>query len=131
MVNEKEDVFYIGVKEPGSVRKAVLESSKSIVEGLQRYERFKMTREQKAAEIVRLQEDVKEINKLLTKLKSLLPATKLKELAPKKVKKSKVKAKKIEEKPAEKPVMKKLPKPKEVEKLEDELADIERKLANI
>ncbi|GAJ07382.1 unnamed protein product, partial [marine sediment metagenome] len=132
MEDNKEDVFYIGVKEPGSVRRAALESSRSVVESLQRYERFKTAREQKAAEIVRLQEDVKEINKLLTGLRSALPKTQLKEIIPKKAKKPKANAvKKVEEKPVVKPVVKKLPKPSEVEKLEGELADIERKLGRL
>ncbi len=131
MANKEGDVFYVGVRDPSSVRKALLESSKSIVEGLQRYEKFKVIREQKAAEILRFKEDIKEINKLINKLKSALPKTKLKEVLPKKSKKAKAKAKKIEKKIAPKIEVKKEVKPSELEKLEQELAEIEEKLARL
>jgi len=129
MNKKEEDVFYIGVKDPSSVRKTMLESSRSIVESLQRYEKFKIIREQKEAEILRFKEDIREVNKTITKLRVLLPKTKLKEALPKKEKK--VKAKKIEKKLIPKLETRKEIKPSELQKLEGELADIESKLARL
>ena len=128
MTDKETDVFYIGVKEPSSIRRTLLESSKTIVEGLQRYENFKMIREQKEAEILMFKEDIREINKLMIKLKVILPKTKLKEVV-RKEKKSK--AKKIEEKPTPKIKIEKKVDPTELQKLESDLADIERKLARL
>jgi len=128
MTDKETDVFYIGVKEPSSIRRTLLESSKTIVEGLQRYENFKMIREQKEAEILMFKEDIREINKLMTKLKAFLPKTKLKEIVRKEKKR---KAKKIEEKPIPKIKIEEKVNPTELQKLESDLADIERKLARL
>ena len=128
MTDKETDVFYIGVKEPSSIRRTLLESSKTIVEGLQRYENFKMIREQKEPEIFMFKEDMREINKLMMKLKVILPKTNLKEVVRKE---KKGKAKKIEEKPIPKIKIEKKVDPTELQKLESDLADIERKLARL
>jgi len=70
---KEEDVFFVGIKDPIEVRRNLLESTRDIVQTLQRFERFKQVREEKQQEVVRLREQVREISKLVNKLKSLLP----------------------------------------------------------
>ena len=67
---EKEEVYYVGVKDPIEIRRSLLESSREIVQYLQRSERFKGTRSEKAEELAKLKETMREINSLMRKLKT-------------------------------------------------------------
>ena len=119
-----EEILFMGIKDPAELRRAVHESSKGILESLERYERFKSIRARKIAEITRLKSTIREINKLILRLKSELPKTELPGL--KKEKKAKA---------VKKP--KAVPKPvptkehTELEKLESELDEIDKKLSGI
>ena len=141
---EPDEVFYVGMKDPIEIRRSLLESSKEMVQYLQRAEKFKAVRTEKAEEIAKLKEIMNDATKLISKLKTSLPKTKIrtrmhkheeevmKEALVKELGEAKeefeVAAK--EAKPAE--VKKAKPKPaSELEKLESELSAIESKLTKL
>jgi len=121
MTND-EEILFVGIKDPSEVRKAILESSRGIIVSLERYEKFKSTRTKRIAEITRLKGTLKEINKLILRLKSELPKIKLPE--PKK----KVK---LVKKPKAEPRLAPKKEFTELEKLESELDEINKKLTGI
>jgi hypothetical protein len=138
---EKEEVFYVGVKDPIEIRRSILESSKEMVQYLQRAERFKQVRAEKEEQIASLKETMKQISTLVRKLKSSLPKTKLRaelhkhEEIVKKEEVEKVIAeaqKKAEAMPKKESAPKKQEKPtSELEKLEAELSEIESRLTKM
>ena len=126
MAEEKGDVYFVGLEKPNELRRTLLESTRDVVDVMKRFERFKSVREQKIKEIERLKSDIREISKLISKLRAELPKTKLR-----------VKLPKREEVPEKKKVVKKeVKKPKkkemtELDKLESELSAIEGKLKGL
>jgi len=133
---KKESVFYVGMKDPIEIRRSVLESSKEALQYLQRFERFKEVRKEKAEQRAKLREIVSEINGLVRKLKAALPETGLRgKISPKLHKEEQKKEKKPKE-AAEKRAASKIEseKPKEMselEKLEAELGEIEKRLTKL
>lgn len=142
---QKEDVFYAGIQDPIEIRRTLLESSKEMLQLLQRHEKFKEVRKEKHENIVRLKHDIKELKKLITKFKSHLPTTHLRvilhqerekvdkekaKLTKSKQKtKGKIKVAKVAKEEVEKPLSKK--EMSELEKLEAELSSIENKLGTL
>ena len=133
MERESKDLFFVEVREPGEVRRNILESLKDIVEALQRFEKFKHARKEKLHSIGRLSSDLKGINKMISDLKEAIPEAKLREIkikaAIKEEKKGKPKKKKHgkkhkEAEPRQRPLT-------EVERLESELGAIEEKLKGL
>jgi len=142
---EKEESFYVGIKDPIEMRRSILESSKELVEYMQRSERFKSIRAEKTEHIEKLKSTIKELKKLVKKAKVALPKTKLRTMLHERekrlkmeqsakekaeLKKTKIKAavkeeKKIVEKVEEKKEM------TELEKLESELSEIEGRLSRL
>lgn len=129
---QSEELFFVQVRDPNSVRRDILESLKDIVEMLQRFEKFKHARHQKLEKIHKLRGLIKEANKMLGTLKLKMPQTNLraaaKESAPKPkkahhTKHAKKKPKETEEKPKKEPT--------EIDKLEAELNAIESKLKSL
>ena len=131
---KEEEVFYVGIRDPAEIRRSILESSKEMLQYLQRFEKFKEVRSEKESMIVQLKEDIKNIQNLVRKLKQGLPKSGVRAKTHK-VSKKKAKAKK--EKPAkvvveEEPVVEEKPKEMtELEKLEGELEDIEGRLTKL
>ena len=138
----KKESFYVGLKDPIEMRRTILESSKEVVQYLQRFERFKKVRSDKAEEIAKLKVITADASKLIRKLKSELPKTSLRaplhnhEL---KEKKSQVIAQ-IKEAQENQPLDLKQQEPKkkakekemtELQKLEAELSEIESRLVNL
>ena len=125
-LEKEEDLFFVEVEEPADVRREILESQKIVIGGLQRYENIKFLRAKKAESINKLKGELKKLAKELSELKSVLPSAGIKVISrPRKkakvVKKEKVKEeKKVERMPAS-----------ELEKLESELQDIEKKLSSL
>lgn len=115
--------FFVGIKDPVSVRRSILECTKDIVRNLQKYEQFRKTREEKIKKIIELKHVFEEIDKLNADLKAEFPKADLKldvfERAPVKERKS------IKEPKPEKISKKQLG---EIEKLEEELSLIENRL---
>ncbi|MAG15975.1 hypothetical protein CMO88_02845 [Candidatus Woesearchaeota archaeon] len=129
-MTEKEEPIYVGVENPVEIRRALLESSKSLIKILQENESRRQRREQKHKFVVELKSKIKEINQLIIHLKSELPKIKMSSL-PKKAKPEPVV-------PVVKKEIKLLPKPKpkpirlsEAQELEKELHDIESKLSRL
>lgn len=137
---EKPDVLYVGVQNPIEIRRTILEATKDVVEILQKYERFRAVREEKIKTVNSLREQVKEITKLVAKLKSELPKVDVRVRLHKE--QEMVEAERKAAKQAGKP-KKKAPAPKkeaappktkelsDLEKLEAELSAIEGKLGKV
>jgi hypothetical protein len=144
MKEAEEEAFYVGIKDPIEIRRSILESSKDIVQFLQRAERFKAVRAEKAEQFAKLKEISKEIQGMIRKLRTALPKTKIrislyerkekiKEEAEKK-KKGKIKEEKAapaKVKKKEAPPEEKKEEASELEKLESELGEIESRLSRL
>ena len=114
--------FYVGVKEPVSLRRNLLESSKGIVQSLKDYEKLKLIREERHKKILEFRDKINEILVLLSGLKEHFPKHGLKEdvyVKNKTEKTKKGKTKKIDIKTDE------------IEKLEKDLAEIESRLGSM
>jgi TolA-binding protein len=72
-VKKEQDVLYVGLSDPIELRRTILEATKDAVEMLQKYEKFRAVREEKVATINQLQEQLREIAKLVAKLKAEMP----------------------------------------------------------
>lgn len=146
MVKKKQDqVFFAGIQDPIEIRRSLLESSKEMLQMLQRHEKFKEVRNEKHENIVRLKADIKDMQKLFSKLNTSLPVTHLRVLLKqekeklikaniqkdkKKGKKSvKQKVEQIKDEVVQKPISKR--ELSELEKLESELSAIENKLGSL
>ncbi len=115
--NKEEELLFVRITDPSSVRRKILESSREIIECLQKYENLKAVRKEKLENIMKLKEDTKKVVSLISTLKSKMPKTHLKA--------------KEEKKPVEVPKKEvvETQKPKtELDKLQSELNDIESKL---
>lgn len=136
---EKKDVLYVGIPSPIELRRTVLESTKDVVEVLQRFEKFRAVREEKITTVDVLRDQIKEITKLVGKLKSDLPKVDVRVKLHKE--QAMVEAEKKAAKEAGKPKKKKAAKKAEakiktkefsdLEKLEAELTSIEQKLGRV
>ena len=134
MPEEKEEsVFYVGMKDPIEIRRSILESSKEALQYLQRAERFKEIRKEKAEQTAKLKEIMKEMNGLVRKLKMALPKTGLRGKVHKEAPKKKKKAApvKVEKKAPPKEEVEKPKEMTELEKLEAELGEIEGRLTKL
>ena len=137
----EEEAFYVGVKDPIEIRRSLLESSKEAVQYLQRAERFKAIRTEKSEHISKLKGTVKELQRLVRKLKTVLPKTKLRTILHEKEKKLKREAikKKVKSEAVKKQtvvkeevaVKEEKKEMTELEKLESELGAIESILSTL
>ena len=127
---KSESVFFVSVKEPDDVKRNLLESLKDIIENLHSFERFKSVRSEKLKTIAKLRDDVRDLVKLNSRLKSALPETKLRIIEKAKKEKKTHKGKK---KPSAKKEIKiERAKPMtELERLESELSAIEGRLGSL
>jgi len=119
---EETKGFYVGVKEPVSLRRNLLESSKSIVQSLKDYEKLKSIREERHEKILEFKNKIDEMTILLSDLKEHLPRHGLREgvyVKNKTEKTKKGKTKKVEIKT------------NEIEMLENDLAEIESRLGSM
>ena len=73
---KSEDVFYVGIREPGEIRRNLLESARESIHFLQRYEKLKALQEQKYQTILHLDAEVKELKSLVSKLRKSFPTAK-------------------------------------------------------
>ncbi|MFP4112405.1 MAG: hypothetical protein ACLFPQ_01710 [Candidatus Woesearchaeota archaeon] len=143
--NDPDDVFYVEIRNHDDLKRNTLESMKTVLMSLERYEEFLKVRMEKNKAVYDLKRIFKEITALVTKLKSSLPKSNLNvdvesdDLIDKKtIKKVKSEEKKNEEE-AKSPNKKSSPKKEssakigksDLEALEKELAAIEAKLGNV
>lgn len=68
-----EDLLYIGIVDAPQLRRDVLESQKSLIVALKKFEEAKMVRDNKAVAMQQFTKIVKEINLLNSKLRKALP----------------------------------------------------------
>ena len=124
-----EEILFKKIDNPFELRRNLLEASKQMIHGLQKYERLRAIRVRKAEEIIKLKSIVKEINALNAKLKKEFPDIIFKTTKLKEAKEERVKAKeKVEKKKEAMPERKES---RELVDLEKQLKDIERKLETI
>lgn len=71
----EDQLFYVGIPDNVEIRKELLTSSKNLLDGLKRYERYKNIKEQKVAYIVELKRVFDELLVLNRKLRTKLPKT--------------------------------------------------------
>lgn len=128
----REDSVYIGIENPVEIRRALLESSKSLIKVLQAGERLKANKLRKQRLISDLKETMKEVVQLLAQLKSEMPKIKMSSLPKKR------QPKPLVDIPESEISVRKMPAPKprpvrmtEAQKLEKELQDIEKKLGEL
>jgi len=129
---EKEEPVYIGIESPAEVRRAILESSKSLIRILQMNESIKEKKRQKHYLVTELGGIMNELSSLLSQLKLQLPRIRMSSLPKRHAEKPIIQDK------AAKQAIKQMapPKPKlahltEPQKLEKELQDIEEKLKSL
>lgn len=106
----KEDFFYVGIKEPVELRRSLLESSKLVIQNLQKYEKIRGIREEKLKQTEELKNLLAEIKRLNNKLKAAFPR-----MVPREI-------------PAEKKAKKE---PDEIRVLEQELSEVEEELRRL
>lgn len=148
---KSQDVLYVGVREPAEIRRNLLESAREFIHFLQRYEKLKGIREEKFQTILQLDTEVKELKLLVNKLRKSFPAARPHVKLPKYKPVCEVCTKQFsseadlskhmkmhqpkEEKSVGEPVVKEIEQKKRVlsdlEKLENELTDIEGKLGEM
>lgn len=124
MAEEKKEYFYVGVREPNEIRKGLLSSSKRTISVLRKFEEFRSLRQEKIEAVIELKRVVRELALLTSKLKVLLPQTKLRAMGTDKKKELEETTKKIME-------HRKKAKQKEkgeLELLEKELGEIESRI---
>lgn len=68
-----ENLFFMRIDEPVEVRKQILESARISLYSLQRYERFKAIRAQKAEHVAKLRAKIKELTQVFVELRGVLP----------------------------------------------------------
>lgn len=124
MTKKEESPLFVGVMNGGELRRSMLECSKDILESLKEHEKFKNIKGEKVKLISQLKNDVKGIAKLINSLKNSLPN--VRDAGIKRPETKKATAEKLKKESIEKPREK-----TELEKLEDELRDIENKLGSL
>ena len=126
MKEQKSELFFVEIREPGEVRRHILETLKEVLELLQKFESFKHLRHEKMVRIDKLRVLMRDTNKLMGVLKAKLPQASLKGMVPKQhaPKAKKITAKKKEEKAEKVPKKERT----ELDKLQSELNAIESKL---
>jgi len=131
-----EEPLFIGIGEPVELRKHILEPTREVIQFLQSYEEFIKIKEEKTDTVLQLKEDLKNIKSSINKLKRLLPRNKIKgEKTHEEIKKERRYIRKTEEiqppAPEISETLPPAPKPAEVEDLEKELSEIEKKLGTL
>jgi hypothetical protein len=123
MDNEK---IFVGVRNQRELRKNLLESSRLVLQDLKKYQDFKAIKTKKAEKISSLKLSIKEIKRLISKLKLSIP--KIEEFKEQKKERPQNKQLKLKEEP-KKETQKKAR--TELDVLEDELKRIETKLSSM
>jgi len=74
----ENELFYVGIKEPTEIRKELLTGSKTIIDSLKRYEKYKNIKENKLQYILQLKRVFDELLVLNKKLRTKLPQVPIK-----------------------------------------------------
>jgi len=126
---DKEEVFYVNIKNSHNLRRGILETSKHVIESLHRFEKFKKIRAERVRAVEQLILNFREINELAAQIKIDMPKIKL----PKVKEPKKKEEKEDDKKPAEIPHDKKYAHESddELKKLEAAISQIEARLGEI
>ncbi len=122
--------YYVKIEKPKELRKDLLLGSKELIEGLKRYHKIILLREERKKKTETLQNELKEIRLLLTRINKLLPEKQIlqeerkKETKPRKQTTSRTRKKEASEKKEEKPLT-------EQDRLDHTLAMIEKKIKKL
>ncbi len=129
MAKKEENPIFVGLTNKDELRRGILECSKSILESLKDYERFKVVREEKLKLINQFRSDIREISKSINALRASLPQVKEVDIKRPEVKQVFLNNVSSRSKPKkeERPKVVKVEKT-ELDKLESELNEIEEKL---
>ncbi len=125
---KEEDVVYVGIEDPVSVRRDILEASKSLVRVLKGQHGLKEARTTKHRLIEDLRNKVTEIGQLVAEARQMLPKMEMKLPEEKEAKAPKLKVAAAKTKAAS------APKPRveaHIDKFEREIKDIEEKLKSL
>jgi hypothetical protein len=125
MAEEKKEYFYVGIREPNEIRKGLLSCSKRTIAVLRKFEEFRSLRQEKVEAIIELKRVVRELALLTSKLKVLLPQTKLRAMGADKKKELEDTTRKITEHRRKAKQKEK----SELEMLEKELSEIEARVS--
>ncbi|MFH1590003.1 MAG: hypothetical protein ABIB43_05535 [archaeon] len=125
------DEFFRRIENPNDTRRNILESSRNIIQNLKGHRKILEIREKKNDAIRILKIELKEINVLTDKIRDSFPAELLKQFEEEKKKKVNKKKTKGKKTPDNKKTTAKLPEVSEVNRLEKQLSDIEKKLQNL
>lgn len=123
MKKEEQEIFFVNLTSPVEIQRAILESTKSTLSNLKRYESFRKIREYKAEYLIQLKHIMGELKLLNNRLKKVLPITGLRAIS-----ENKEKAPKKEETSKKEEVK---PPKTNLNKLEDELSIIESRLKSL
>lgn len=123
---ELDNNFFIGIRDPLSVRKEILKCSKDLLIILKKYEYSRELREKKIEIFSMLKKKAREISFLNNKLKKMLPTKGIRALASYE---KKLTSNKQNEEPSE--ISRKPRRLTELEKLEYEINSVERKLNSL
>ena len=118
-MNEKQQTFFVKIENPIQTRKDILLAIRNVLQALQKQDKINNIRIKKAKELSLLKSNIKESQRLLLNIKKILPnapVTSLKLKAPKE-KKREEQSKNINR--------------DDVDRLERQLSDIEKKLNQI
>ena len=130
----KEEIFHVGIEEPKEIRKNILESTRQVIYSLQRFEKLKAVRIEKAEKIILLKKQIIELLRLVEIFRKELPKTKLRakenidKIEPLNIPVVKKEIREKRDKPVKEQTTKKI---NELDKLEYELSQIESKLNNL
>ncbi|MBI2575225.1 hypothetical protein HYV82_05060 [Candidatus Woesearchaeota archaeon] len=122
----KSDIFYVGIENPVSVRRGILETSKMLINFLQRYEKLKALRSEKHAQASKLRAIYDDVVGMMADIKAELPKVDVRSLP--KWHEDRLLAPKASAKAVAKEAR---PVRHAVDRLEAELTEIEQKLKTI
>ena len=132
VTKKKGEPLYVGVVEPETLRKDILESVRELIQFLQSYEQFKKLKDEKNRTLAILKSDVKDIKSEVEKLKmylkkraASLPApAPIKKSIPKEIEPQKDSFEEVRTSPVSR-------RSNELAALEQELGEIEKKLGTL
>jgi hypothetical protein len=129
IVQDKEELYYMGISNPIEVRRTILECARDMVHFLQLFEKFRIIREEKKEAIKILKKQIKDINGLTNQLKTALPKVSVRAAETKK-EKLEIKHEPLDQKETAEAPRKEMPDltVDDIEALEKELREIEEKL---
>ena len=122
-MKKENELFFVGINDPADLRREILLSTKNAIQFLKKNEELSELRILKVNSIMNYKNDIKEINSLINKLKEKFPKAKVRiksETRPKE-----------ELKIIKQNIIQKKKKSSELEKLELELSDIEKKIGRL